>query len=139
MHGLIASRASHASSAVQDPARATGLRATRVCICCGLWHASKRLQLCGTRPFARNCRSIRSYLWPQACHDHPYGRSARRPVTAVVAQEGDPLVLRNLARRQAGREEGTGITVRNQGTGEKPGTGDIPARRCGEILGGTRP
>ena len=55
MHGRIASRASHAAVAVEEPARATELRATRVCICCGLWHACTRLQLCGARPFAHNC------------------------------------------------------------------------------------
>jgi hypothetical protein len=56
LHGRIASRASHTAVAVQVPARATELRATRVCILFGLGHASKRLRLCGTRPFARNCR-----------------------------------------------------------------------------------
>ena len=41
--------------------------------------------------------------------------SARRRETAVDAQERDPLVLRKLARRQAGSEQGTGIMVRYQG------------------------
>jgi hypothetical protein len=119
MHGRIASRASHAAVAVQEPARATDLRATRVCILFGLGHASKRLRLCGTRPFARNCRSICSNRRPQACHDQPHGHGAGRLVVALMrAQERDPLVVRQLARRRAGNEEGTGITVRYQGTGE---------------------